>query len=131
MEIGHRAAWHRRIRPAFADNTGQTAPDRGVVVEHGRTYKRAADVLSNCKLKPKYRVSNATIKEAEFQVDTIFRRAIGAYPTPGVDSSDSCFSCTDEGVMRTRACTDRLYLWMATTKSAVALPLKAQSIAMG
>lgn len=33
--------------------------------------------------------------------------------------------------MRTRACADRLYLWIATTKSAVVFPLKAQSIAMG
>ena len=93
-------------------------------------YEMAVDVLSDCGLKPKYIASSATIKEAGSQVGTIFRRDIETFPPPGIDSSNSYFSQTDEDVSCTRECAGRLYLGIATTKSTVTLPIKAQSIAM-
>ena len=93
-------------------------------------YEMAVDVLSDNGIKPKYIASSATIKESGSQVGTIFRRGISTFPPPGIDSSDSYFSKVDEDI----GCKDdrpgRLYLGMATTKSTVTLPIKAQSIVM-
>ena len=93
-------------------------------------YEMAIDVLSGCEPKPKYIASSATIKEAESQVGTIFRRAIETFPPSGIDSSDSYFSHTVEDIPCAREQAGRLYIGIATTKSTVTLPIKAQSIAM-
>ena len=93
-------------------------------------YEMAVDVLSDNGLKPKYIASSATIKEAGSQVGTIFRRDIATFPPPGIDSSDSYFSRIHEDIPCTQESPGRLYLGIATTKSTVTLPIKAQSIVM-
>ena len=93
-------------------------------------YEMAVDVLSDNGFKPKYIASSATIKEAKSQVGTIFRRAVKTFPPPVINASDSYFSQTDEDIPCTLESAGRLYLGIATTKSTVTLPIKAQSIAM-
>ena len=93
-------------------------------------YEMAIDVLSDNGFKPKYIASSATIKEAKSQVGTVFRRGIATFPPPGIDSSDSYFSKIKEDIPCNKNLPGRLYLGMATTKSTVTLPIKAQSIVM-
>ena len=93
-------------------------------------YEMAVDVLSDNGFKPKYIASSATIKEAGSQVGTIFRRGMATFPPPGIDSSDNYFSKIDEDIPCTKESPGRLYLGIATTKSTVTLPIKAQSIVM-
>ena len=93
-------------------------------------YEMAIDVLSDNGLKPKYIASSATIKETVSQVGTIFRRGIATFPPPGIDSADNYFSEILEDPPCARKRPGRLYLGIATTKSTVILPIKAQSIAM-
>ncbi len=93
-------------------------------------YEMAVDVLSNNGLKPKYIASSATIKEAESQVGTIFRKKVSIFPSPGINSFDNYFSKIKEDT----SCIDekygRLYLGMLSGKTAVYLPIQAQSIIM-
>ena len=90
----------------------------------------AIDVLSDNGFKPKYIASSATIKEAGSQVGTIFRRGISTFPPPGIDSSDNYFSKVKEDIRCDEDLPGRLYLGIATTKSTVTLPIKAQSVVM-
>ncbi len=94
-------------------------------------YEMAVDVLSNKGLKPKYIASSATIKEAKSQVGTIFRKKVSIFPSPGINSFDNYFSKIEEDT----SCIDekeygRLYLGMLSGKTAVYLPIQAQSIIM-
>ncbi len=93
-------------------------------------YEMAVDVLSNNGSRPKYIASSATIKEAETQVGTIFRRKISIFPPPGIDSFDNYFSKIEEDIPCTAEKFGRLYLGISSTKSTVYLPIKAQSIIM-
>ena len=93
-------------------------------------YEMAVDVLSDNGLKPKYIASSATIKEAESQMGTIFRRSIETFPPQGIDSTDSYFSKIREDVGCAEMRPGRLYLGIATTKTTVTLPIRAQSIVM-
>lgn len=93
-------------------------------------YEMGVDILSGNDPKPKYIASSATIKEARSQVGTIFRRNIATFPPMGIDSSDNYFSRIEEDTKCTRDSPGRLYMGMATTKSTVTLPIKAQSIVM-
>ena len=93
-------------------------------------YEMAVDVLSNNGLKPKYIASSATIKEAESQVGTIFRKEVSIFPSPGIDSFDNYFSQIGEDRSCIAEKQGRLYLGMLSTKSAVYLPIQAQSIIM-
>ena len=93
-------------------------------------YEMAVDVLSNNGSRPKYIASSATIKEADTQVGTIFRRKISIFPPPGINSFDNHFSKIKEDISCTEEKFGRLYLGMSSTKSTVYLPIKAQSIIM-
>ena len=93
-------------------------------------YEMAVDTLSDNGFKPKYIASSATIREAESQVGTIFRRKIATFPPSGIDASDNYFSKLVGDVTCAKNSPGRLYLGMATTKSTVTLPIKAQSIVM-
>jgi len=93
-------------------------------------YEMGVDVLSGSDRKPKYIASSATIKEAQSQVGTIFRRKITTFPPMGIDASDNYFSEIEEDVKCTKDSPGRLYMGIATTKSTVTLPIKAQSIVM-
>ena len=94
-------------------------------------YEMAVDVLSDHDgLKPKYIASSATIKEAKSQVGTIFRRDAATFPPPGIDSLDNHFSEIEEDIGCARDLPGRVYLGIATSKSTVTLPIKAQSIIM-
>ena len=56
-------------------------------------YEMAVDVLATeGEQRPKYIASSATIKEADSQVGTIFRREIRTFPQPGIDASDNHFA---------------------------------------
>lgn len=93
-------------------------------------YELAVDILADNGTKPKYIASSATIKETKSQVGTIFRRGISIFPPSGIDSSDTHFSKINEDIECTDERSGRLYLGIATTKSTVTLPIKAQSIIM-
>ena len=95
-------------------------------------YEMAVDVLSDHGggIGPKYIASSATGKKAESQVGTVFRRKAATFPPPGIDSQDSHFSkiAVDTGCEDERP--GRVYMGMATGKSTVILPIKAQSLIM-
>lgn len=93
-------------------------------------YEMAVDVLSNNGLKPKYIASSATIKEAKSQVGTIFRKKVSIFPSPGIDSFDNYFSKIEEDMSCIHEKPGRLYLGMLSGKTAVYLPIQAQSIIM-
>lgn len=93
-------------------------------------YEMAIDVLSNNGHRPKYIASSATIKEADTQVGTIFRREIRTFPPPGINSFDNHFSQIDEDIPCTAKKPGRLYLGMSSSKSTVYLPIKIQSVVM-
>lgn len=93
-------------------------------------YEMAVDVLSNNGLKPKYIASSATIKEAKSQVGTIFRKKVSIFPSPGINSFDNYFSKIKEDTSCIGEKPGRLYLGMLSGKTAVYLPIQAQSIMM-
>ncbi|MCH7559762.1 MAG: hypothetical protein IIC67_00075 [Thaumarchaeota archaeon] len=93
-------------------------------------YEMAVDVLSDNGLKPKYIASSATIKEAKSQVGTIFRKKVSIFPSPGINSFDNYFSKIEEDPSCIDEKPGRLYLGMLSGKTAVYLPIQAQSIIM-
>lgn len=93
-------------------------------------YEMAVDVLASEVARPKYIASSATIKETESQVGTVFRRGISVFPPSGIDTSDTYFSKINEDPACSIEEPGRLYLGIATTKTTVTLPIKAQSIIM-
>ena len=93
-------------------------------------YEMAVDVLSNNGLKPKYIASSATIKEAKSQVGTIFRKKVSIFPSPGINSFDNYFSKIEEDTSCIDEKSGRLYVGMLSGKTAVYLPIQAQSIIM-
>ncbi len=93
-------------------------------------YELAVDVLTDNGLKPKYIASSATIKEAESQVGTIFRKKVSIFPKPGIDSFDNYFSKVEEDKSCVKEKAGRLYLGMLSIKTSVYLPIQAQSIIM-
>ena len=94
-------------------------------------YEMAVDVLStNERARPKYIASSATIKEADTQIGTIFRREIRTFPPPGVDSFNNHFSVIYEDISCSDKKPGRLYMGISSSKTTVTLPIKAQSIIM-
>ena len=94
-------------------------------------YEMAVDALcSRENLKPKYIASSATIKEADKQVKTIFRKDIRIFPHPGISASNNFFAKTDEDNSCTKSESGRLYVGICSAKSVFELPIKICAILM-
>ena len=94
-------------------------------------YEMALDVLCRKgKSGPKYIASSATIKEADTQIRTIFRKKINIFPHPGISASDNFFAKTDEDISCTQNEPGRLYVGICSAKSVFELPIKICAIIM-
>jgi len=94
-------------------------------------YEMALDAL--CRKGdsgPKYIASSATIKEAEAQIRTIFRKDINIFPRPGISSSDNFFAKTEEDSSCEQDSPGRLYVGICSAKSVFELPIKVCAIMM-
>jgi hypothetical protein len=94
-------------------------------------YEMALDAL--CQIGdsgPKYIASSATIKEAQTQINTIFRRDINIFPRPGITASDNFFAKTKEDNSCEQDTPGRLYVGICSAKSVFELPIKVCAIIM-
>ena len=94
-------------------------------------YEMALDAL--CRkgdYGPKYIASSATIKEAETQIQTIFRKNINIFPRSGILSSNNFFVETKEDISCEKNSPGRLYIGICSTKSIFELPIKVCAIIM-
>ncbi len=94
-------------------------------------YEMALDALCRKgESGPKYIASSATIKEAETQIQTIFRKNINIFPHPGISSSDNFFAKTEEDSSCEQDDPGRLYVGICSAKSVFELPIKVCAIIM-
>jgi len=94
-------------------------------------YEMAIDVLCrNNTTGPKYIASSATIKEADTQIKTIFRKDIRTFPHPGIFASDNFFAKTKEDKTCIDSSAGRLYVGVCSAKSVFELPIKVCAILM-
>ena len=94
-------------------------------------YELPIDIMcKNGNSGPKYIASSATIKEADTQVGTIFRKYVSTFPAPGIFASDNFFSEVSEDPSCIRDSAGRLYLGFCSAKSTYELPIKTCAILM-
>lgn len=88
-------------------------------------YEMAVDILSsNRQYTPKYIASTATIKEAESQVGTIYRRGIRIFPPPGISYGDNYFTNIKEDPSCLLEKHGRLYIGVLAPKGTLIVPVK-------
>lgn len=88
-------------------------------------YEMAIDILcSTNEFSPKYIASTATIKEAESQVGTIYRRETKIFPPPGISYGNNYFSKIEEDPSCLREKNGRLYLGILAPKGRLIVPVK-------
>ncbi len=88
-------------------------------------YEIAVDILSsNEQFTPKYIASTATIKEAESQVGTIYRRKVRIFPPLAVSYGNNYFSTIEEDPSCLRESYGRLYIGILAPKGTLVVPVK-------
>lgn len=93
------------------------------------SYEMAFDILSTSKqFQPKYIASSATIKEAENQVKTIYRRNSFVFPPPGVSVDDNYFVKNEEDRPSKSDKSGRLYLGVCAPQKILTLPVRIWSV---
>ena len=88
-------------------------------------YEMAVDILSSShQYVPKYIASTATIKEAESQVGTVYRRGVRIFPPQGISYGHNHFSAIDEDPSCLQEKPGRLHIGILAPQGTLRAPVK-------